>query len=81
MENLNNKIWYRFLKVVFITSFLVLQIGPIVFILEDGEIFLGIALFLFISFIFWLISRGFFYIFTKEKFLAGKLINTIKNFL
>lgn len=150
MENLNDKVWYRFLKVVFIIAFLIIQITGVSSVLEsgffksnyiqcdngkelnrydypkdvsdevvintskicdenyvpetkklnlssgntfsytignykmktrdtvEGLLFSGGIVFLGISIFFWLISRLFFYIFIKEKFFSGRLVNTIK---
>mgnify|MGYP001000318808 CR=1 FL=1 len=86
MENLNDKVWYRLLKVVFIITFILAQLSFLIIIIDASgyystskDVVLQIALgFLIISAVFWLVSRIFSYIFLKEKFLSGRMINEIK---
>lgn len=144
MENLNNKVWYRFLKVVFIISFIVVNLSALPFAFHqkyvyrcnNGKIipyssssniddlyrvdkecdpnvivptfdeygnyteeymryYIGNyhgtyvidylnslwftpLVFLSIWLFFWLVSRLFFYIFIKEKFLTGKMASVVK---
>lgn len=146
MESLNDKVWYRLLKVIFIITFIISQFiafsfafpKKYVFMCETGKIipfshnsslndswyyrvdkecdpnvvvpifdkngnfinenmnnyvhnYTGVfvtdylnslwfvpLVFLSIWLFFWLISRLFFYIFIKEKFISGRLVNIIK---
>jgi hypothetical protein len=146
MENLNDKIWYRFLKVVFIITFIMFQFATLFFAFpqkyvyrcNDGKIiplshnstindsysfrvdkecdpnvavptydkdgnytnesmrnyvsnYRGVyvidylnslwftpLVFLSIWLFFWLISRIFFYVVAKDKFLSGRIVNYFK---
>jgi len=147
MENLNDKVWYRLLKVIFIIAFLITlpfalfsdvptkavyrcnnsgkiipfshnstindvlsfrvdkECNPNVVVPTYGEdgnyteawmrsyvsnyqavniidywevIWFYPLMFFSVCFLFWLISRIFFYVVTKDKFLSGRLVNMLK---
>lgn len=71
-EKLNEKIWYRALKVVFVLAFLIAQAFNFFLASSDTKILYSILSFLVISVIFWIIARIFFYIIFGEKFLKIK---------
>lgn len=86
MENQNSKSWYKVLRIIYIVIFLYDLGGAFLnhwnnFSEKSDYLVVAVATladFLFLGLIYWGVSRLFFVIFFKEKFISGEVVDLIK---